>query len=70
MKRQIIFNLDENIVEKLKSLENRSRFVNDILIQEFNKLDPKKMNVQELDKAIAKRKAKLDYEQKLKEIEE
>ena len=68
MKYNKTISIDWELMEKCKNI-NASELINELLLEHFKKLDPKKMNVQELDKAIAKRKAKLDYEQKLKEIE-
>jgi hypothetical protein len=69
MKRQIIFNLDEEVVEWLKGMTNRSSYLNDILLKRMEKEIPEQMSIEEIKKQIKLAKLKEEYEAKMREVE-
>lgn len=69
MKYARTFTIDEINIEKLKEEINSSKLINDLLNEHFRKKDIKNMTKEELVKRKAILLAKIDYEQKIKEIE-
>jgi hypothetical protein len=62
--------LAEELDLKLKKEANASNLIQRLLVEHYRRTDYKRMNVDELKKAIGREKAKREYEAKLKEIEE
>ena len=66
MKTQIIFNLDLEIVDKLRELDNRSAFVNELLQKHFEEINPKrKENIQEKEQELKDKIQLLEQEKQV-----
>ena len=63
------FSIDIDLIEKLRTV-NASELVNNFLREYFRKEDINQMNKEEIKLAIEKEKARINYEEKLREIEQ
>ena len=63
------FSIDIDLIEKLRTV-NASELVNNFLREYFRKNDINQMNKDEIQLAIEKEKARINYEEKLREIEQ
>lgn len=64
-----IYFTDDNL-EQLKRVDNMSKLINDLLTQHFKKIDPETMSPEEIKKMIAVKKAEIEHDKKIKEINE
>lgn len=65
----ITLNLEENIRNRLKEESNQSRLVNQLLREHYEVDRLKKKTVHELQKEMAIEQLRIDFETKVKEIE-
>ena len=66
--RNIYF--QDDLTEYLKKEENVSGLINELLRKHFNSTDINKMDKEQLENWIAIKKAKIEYEKKMEEINE
>jgi len=69
MKRQIIFNLDEYLVDKLKAMDNRSLFLNELLTQYFKDRDFDDLTLEDIQTLLKLENEKTELLNKIKELD-
>lgn len=62
-----IYFTDDNL-QGLKKVDNKSKLINDLLKEHFNKINPETMTPEEIRKEIAKRKAYKEYIEKMESL--
>jgi 6-phosphogluconolactonase/glucosamine-6-phosphate isomerase/deaminase len=69
MKRQIIFNLDEYLVDKLKAMDNRSLFLNELLTQYFKDREFDDLTLEDIQTLLKLEDSKTELLNKIKDID-
>ena len=64
----IMFYVNDDLREALKSINNRSELINSLLREYFNKSDLRSMGEEELRRFIAKEKLKKEFEANMEEL--
>jgi hypothetical protein len=70
IKRPTIFYLEDEVIDKLKEKDNRSAFVNETLKEALKVTELSKLTDKELDLLQKKAEAQLEFENKLKQLEQ